>query len=305
MKNITRLKNKSGSTMIIFACSLGVIFILSALVTDLGYIAVEKTKLVNTSDAAALAGAQDLIVDKSEAIQAAKSFIEKNQKHLDSVQVAVSHDRSAITVKIKKTVDYFFMRFLGYTTRQLSAESTVVVSTISSYKGVRPFAVERQQFVFGREYILKEGAGSGMQGNYGALALLGTGANNFRDNVINGVQHKLKVGDWVYTETGNMKNPTKQGIQHLISRCNHVPICQYNSYVKDCPRLIVIPVIDSLDVDGRKAVQVVGFASFFIKDYTDEGGHSQIIGHFIENVVVGDMSDGVHDFGTVGIRLVK
>lgn len=305
MKIRTMLKNNRGSTIIIFSCSLAAILVLFALVTDLGYIAVERRKLINTTDAAALAGAQDLIIGKQTAVNTANSYVNKNENGLGLTQVTVSDDNTAITVKTKKFADYFFMRFAGYNSREIFAESTAVVSTICSYKGIRPFAVEKQDFIFGIEYVLKEGAGDGTTGNYGPLALGGTGTNNFRDNIIRGFQHKLKVGDLVDTETGNMKNPTRQGVEYLISQCRHIPLCTYESYSKECPRIIVIPIVDSLDLPGRKPAQIVGFASFILCDYKDNGGKSEIIGRFIKNIEVGDMKDGVQGFGTAGVRLIK
>jgi hypothetical protein len=64
-------------------------------------------------------------------------------------------------------------------------------------------------------------------------------------------------------------------------------------------------VVNTLDVNGRKPVVVVGFASFFIEDYVDNGGHSQITGRFIQTIIDGEMGDGAADFGTRSIKLIE
>jgi hypothetical protein len=41
------------------------------------------------------------------------------------------------------------------------------MAVTSVFKGIRPFAIEEQEFEFGALYTLKEGGGSGSNGNYG------------------------------------------------------------------------------------------------------------------------------------------
>lgn len=306
MRILNNLTVNKGSTIIIFSCSLIMVLVLSALVTDLGYIAAEKYKLANTADAAALAGAQDLHAGRDIAIAQAKAYVLKNQSELSLMEITVSDDNRAITVKLGKTVDYFFMRVVGYDSRQINVRATAVISSVGAYKGVRPFGIEKQEFVFGQDYVLKEGAGDGENGNYGGLALGGKGAANYRNLIINGYESELRVGDLVQTEPGNMAGPTRVGIEYLISQCKHTPACTHDNYAKGCPRIIVVPVIEFFEVCGRSTCRIVGFASFFIKDCVNSGGHTEVVGCFIKNAVTSSYVDeSISDFGTVGMKLVR
>jgi len=39
----------------------------------------------------------------------------------------------------------------------------------------------------------------------------------------------------------------------------------YDRFVKGCPRVILVPIIDSLDVTGRNGVILTGFAAFLVE----------------------------------------
>lgn len=52
---------ESGSTIIIIALAMTALLGLTALVVDVGYLYIERSRLQNAADAAALAGARDLI----------------------------------------------------------------------------------------------------------------------------------------------------------------------------------------------------------------------------------------------------
>ncbi|MBZ0257230.1 Tad domain-containing protein, partial [bacterium] len=53
--------NQNGSVLVLFAVSVTMIFVITAIVLDLGYIALTKSELQNAADSAALAGVLELI----------------------------------------------------------------------------------------------------------------------------------------------------------------------------------------------------------------------------------------------------
>lgn len=175
----------------------------------------------------------------------------------------------------------------------------------SVFKDIRPFAIEDQEFEFGKLYTLKEGGGSGSNGNYGCLALGGSGACNYRFNILNGYDGELKVGDYVETEPGNMSNPTKSSINELVNDCDHCPECTYSSFDPECSRIITVVIVDSLDVNGRSSVQIRGFASFLVKAVTGQGNKCIVEGYFVKNITQGELSEGQKDYGLTGVRLTE
>lgn len=306
MQKKISFKSQKGTSMVIFAIALALIMGCASVSVDIGMVINEKAKVSCAADAAALAGAQELPADRENAVAVSKEYLQKNGMDPSTAEIKVSDDGNSIAVKAKKTVDYHFARVLGFDKGDVSAGATAKTAPISGIsEGVRPFAIENQALVFDVQYILKEGGGSGTTGNYGGLALGGSGASTYLSNIINGYDGSLSVGQYVSTEPGNMSGPTGTGINTLIRECNHSPKCTYENYQPDCPRIVTVVVVDSLDVKGRKDVKIVGFASFFLEGVDGSGKNSTVRGRFIRMTGSGESSDTQTDFGLRGIRLVK
>src|SRR5690606_15931985 len=113
----------------------------------------------------------------------------------------------------------------GFKQLQVSAEAAAMIGPVVGCTGVIPVGVPWDDFEFGQVYELKIDAHSGRkyQGNFGALALGGTGANTYRNNLKYGYQGMLRVGDQVYTEPGNMAGPTRQGIEYRLKQAPSIP----------------------------------------------------------------------------------
>jgi hypothetical protein len=300
-----KIKDQRGSAIILVACAMTVVIGMVALAVDLGVGFSLKAKLQHTADAAALAGSQELPWDTQASTMIALDYIEKNGVNTDSVNVAFSQDNTCIEVKISGIMDYVFAKVLGFTRQEIDTSAKAMNAPVTGMKGVKPLAVVDFPFNYGEQYVLKGGAGDGSQGNYGVLALGGTGSSVYEYNLIHGYNKVVCVGDKIPTETGNMATPTYRGMDSLIDSCNHTPPCTYYQHEKDCPRLIFLPIIDSLDISGRDNVTVVGFASFFIEDIQNEGGHTKIIGHFIRTVTSGEIQAGQKDLGVRSVKLVR
>lgn len=306
MEKLVFLKSEKGSSTVIFAAATVFILALVSITIDIGMMTSEKAKLVNATDAAVLAAAQELLENSDNAVNVAEQYLEENGLPPQDAQISVSDDGRSVTVLSNKEVDFFFAGVLGYDKGNVSAVAEARVMPVTAVSsGVRPFAIEDQVLNFGEQYILKEGAGGGSGGNYGPLALGGSGASNYRENIVYGYDETIEVGDLVDTETGNMSGPTEWGIDKLISSCDHCPKCTFESYEPDCPRVITVVVVDSLDVSGKKSVKVVGFASFFLEGVEGNGNESIIKGRFIENLTQGELSDNQADYGLKGIKLVR
>ncbi|MFZ5352201.1 MAG: pilus assembly protein TadG-related protein [Bacillota bacterium] len=308
IKNL--IKDRSGNSTIVLMVAMTLIIGASALVTDAGMIYIEKTKLQNAVDAAALAGISAYSQGESAVISEVYESAQLNKLDISTLNIQLMNSNRKITVEASKKVNFYFAKIFNKTDAVVDARATAVIAPLVAVDGIKPLGVEQQQFVFGATYVLKCGAGDGSNGNYGALALGGTGASNYKYNLIHGYHGDLETGDLVKigytldTEPGNMEGPTYDAIRQIIES-------DYNTYTDltrlplDSPRLFTIPVVDDFDVSGRDTVTIVGFATFFIDDVVFRGGKTEITGKFIKTLGEGEIDEYSPDYGFYGIKLVE
>ncbi|MDD2716582.1 MAG: Tad domain-containing protein [Candidatus Wallbacteria bacterium] len=148
-------------------------------------------------------------------------------------------------------------------------------------------------YQFGAQYTLKYGSGAGETGygggNWGALAMGANGANQYRDNIEYGVDDILHgvenpngtvyyVGRTIDTEPGNMVGPTMQGLTDRIT--------QNKLYVK-------IPVVTTLDVNGRSATTIMGFLNFKLNSVDSQKGW--VYGTLVDKIPVDQLTHTVNE----------
>lgn len=305
MKCFSYLKSQKGTSIVFFAILLTAIAGFAAITVDIGMIAFEKAKLSNTVDSAALAGVQELVSNSPNTLNVVNMYISANNNNLKSTAITVDELSRSVEVRGIKTVDSYFSRVFGKNVQDVEAVARAKVENISSISGCRPIAVVQQTFVYGNIYTLKEGAGDGYSGNYAAISLGGNGASVYEGNLLNGYNGTISVGDTIQTETGVIAKKTEKSIHTLIDNCNHIPPCTYTYYNKNCSRIIFIPVVNTLMVNGKEYVKVLGFATFFLEGAENHGGHTDIIGRFITYQADGETSPDINDYGTYGIKLVR
>src|SRR5690606_11202535 len=90
--------------------------------------------------------------------------------------------KNSFQVNLSQKVDQFFAPVIGLKSSKVSVSATAGGNTVSSITGIVPLGVVQQQFEFNKPYTLKYGGGDGVNGSYGALALGGSGASNYRSN---------------------------------------------------------------------------------------------------------------------------
>lgn len=307
MKNLISklVKGREGTSIIIVAISFTVLTGFAALAIDIGANSLHKARLQSAVDAAALAGAQELIANEWNVDNTVREYLNKNTSDLKEIHIHISDNKHNVNVKVVKNEPTYLARIFGKDNYDINVEAEAQFDNIYTLKGVKPLAIVQSDFVYGMEYTLKEGGGDGTNGNYGAIALGGTGSSTYTENLINGYGYDISVDDMIETETGNMSGPTLFSIHTLINRCNHSPRCTFDNYNVNCPRIIYIPVVNTLNVNGRSYVQVLGFATFFIEDVIDNEGKTEINGRFITYKMQGETSSQINDYGTYGIKLVK
>lgn len=299
------IKSNRGVSLVIVDVSLTVITICAALSVDVGTAAIGRARLSTALDAAALAGAQEFISNRDDIESIVRTYVEKNTDNLREINTTIDTATKVVQVNGIKTQKSFFARILGVDMFNISVTAAAKIENISSLDGARPLAVVQQDFTYGELYTLKVGAGDGSTGNFGAIALGGSGNTTYRNNLLSGYNGIISVGDQIQTEPGNMAGTTETTINQLVHNCTHSPQCTYESYNRNCSRIIFLPVVDTLNVNGRSYVKVLGFATFFLEGITGHGGHAEVKGRFITYNMDGQTSSDINDYGTYGIRLIK
>ena len=295
------LREQKGSVAVLAALAMTALLGCAALAVDVANLYLNKTQISNMADAAALAGARDLPDSSQLAISTAQYYANQNGKNGDDIQALVNDSNTIVTVTVNRTVPLFFAKVFKLYNTSVSATAQASNMVVSGVTGAVPFSIEKQDFSYGTLYTLKDGGGSGSDGNYGGLALGGSGANIYKYNIKYGYDGKLTVGQWVDTEPGNMSGPTSDGVGYRIDLD---PYATYETVKQDSGRIIIVPIIDSLDVNGRAAVQIVGFAAFFLEGVGGSGSDNYVTGRFIHMYITGDQGSST-DYGLRSIRLIK
>jgi Flp pilus assembly protein TadG len=275
---------EKGAVFIIAAAIMVCILGVTALVVDTGSTALEKSRLQSACDAAALAGAVEMPYEQL-AREKALEYLEYNGVNIEEALVTLDSERSSVTVKASREVSYTFARILGQEKGTVNASSTAAYGVVTGMTGVVPFGIPDQTLVYGQEYKLK--AGSQDQygpGNYGPLALEFRGASSYENNLKYGYNGMVNVGDWVYTEPGNMSGPTETGVLYRLGMCSHTPRCSVDKYDITCPMVMIVPIFDPTSLIGRNEVCIVGFAAFLLKGVDGGGSDSEVTGYFLKTV---------------------
>ncbi|MGI6227873.1 MAG: pilus assembly protein TadG-related protein, partial [Peptococcales bacterium] len=245
------LADENGSIIIILTLGITAFIGFVALVADVGLLYFNDSEITNAVDAAVLAGAQELPYNPSEAEAKARHYGELNGLDGAELAVEVFSDNKKIKAHYEKEVNLLFAKVLNIHKGKVGHTAVAEVAPVIGLDGAAPLGIQKHEFEFGKQYTLKVGAGDTdflegetSPGWFGALALGGPGASRYEDNLTYGYQGSLKIGDIIDIQTGNISGPTKKAIDYRISEDKHVPYCTVDNFVRDCSRLIKVPVIE-------------------------------------------------------------
>ncbi len=288
---------QDGTIVIVVALMMTAILGLAALGTDVGRLFVERQRLSVVADAAALSGAQHLPDNKDKALETARSILVKNNIDLARARISVAEDKRSLNVDVERTVPLTFARLIGPDSEVVLGAATGETQNLSGYYGAAPLGVPRADWKIGDQVYLKldADAGSISPGNYQALALGKSGASMYEQNLMTGYKDWIRIDQWVDTEPGNMAGPTIRAVNYRIDQD---PYSTYTSYNRQSPRLVVVPILEDFNVNGKGQVHVVGFGMFFLEDTFESGNNrGQIVGRFVKMVAEGEGSLAAPDFG--------
>lgn len=296
-----RVSDEQGNVAIILCIVIAVLLGFMAYVIDIGMVYSERMQLSNAIDSAVLAAALELPKDRAEAIQVAEQYLVSNNVSIDEANIKISEDNQSIEIATTRDVEHLFAPVLGIENSTVNIRTKAIIGPVKSVTGgIKPLVVEMFDFTYGDVVTLKEGGGDGYHGNYGAVALGGSGATVFKYNALYGYSGILSVGDEISTETGNMTGAVKS-IQDYINADPY----SFENFERDSRRIWTLPLVDSLQVDGRKDVTVLGFAQVFVEDIEKKSGKMEITGRFMQFVVNGEIDKNAVDTGTYAVKLDK
>lgn len=293
-------RSERGAVLVIAVVMMVTLMASAAIVIDVGQLFLTKKRLQNAADASALAGCFTLVNKGDPALADTESskYLTANLSGEFQQSTTADLNKNTFRITINQEVKHFFAPVIGINSTTVRAAATAGGNTVISITGVVPLGVVQQQFEFNKPYILKYGGGDGENGNYGALALGGNGASNYRSNLMFGYKKEISLGDVVAAETGNMAGPTSQGVNYRIS----LDPSGVQDLAPNSPRVVIVPVIDRMVGNGSNATAtVVGFAAFYL-EATD--GKGAITGSFLKWAVSGKVGEGP-SFGVVSPTLIE
>jgi len=318
ISNIDVHKKEGGSVVVLVTLALTALLGFCAIVTDVGLLYAKKAHLQNSVDAAALAGVQELPNGVSQAEQKARDYASRNG--VSDVNVTFEASNAKIIVEATQRVPTYFALIWGITEEQISVSARAMIVPPEGVFGAVPLSVQKQDLVYGQKYILKyggrpedadsdlyldddknnkvkiDGEESGTFGWYGALELTGTGAKTYEEDLANGYQGTLRVGQILNVKHGNMSGPTLEGITTRLNR-DTIPKNTIENYESDAPQIIYIPIVKIISEIGQSVqeVQIIGFAAFFLEGVAGNGNDSEVTGWFIKGIVSNQISAKLPD----------
>lgn len=298
MKTLRQILGQSrGSVLILAASAIFMIIGFAALVTDVGLLYTTRVQLTNLADAAALAGVQEL-PDKTAAAYSSASMYAGLNGHTEDVLDIQVLGVTTVAVRATRTVPLLFARIFGLDTWDVHGESAARIAPASGVKGIVPFSLiidPTAPFVYGKKYTIKFDKFLS-PGNFGLLDIGG----NLRDNIKYGYDGTFDFNmPLVFTEPGNKVGIVKQSLDYRFSLDTTNPT--FATVTNDSARIILVPVLESMDVNGKKEVKIVGFAAMFLSDASD--GKS-VTGQFMQLVTAGTPDDGAGNYGVYASRLI-
>lgn len=277
-----RAGKSRGQILIVVTVALTALIGAISLCTDVGVFYFNWVELQKAADAAVVAGANYLPLDPSTAVSTADNYARLNG--LAPAEIAstqVSADNLSISMTLDRTVPYYFARVLGLTIGAISVFARATAETVGTAGGALPFGIAYQtNYSAGQTVTLMPGQVGA--GNWSALALGGTGASIYLQDIENGYSGSISAGGLVTTETGVINGPTQQGINYRIDEGLNVdPTGGYADHTLTDPRAVVVPMVNFSSINGQSQVPVEGFAELWL---VSVDGSANITTYFIGQV---------------------
>jgi hypothetical protein len=318
------MKDESGNILILVAFMMVVLLGASVLAVDTGSLYQTRRQTVNAADAAALAGAQEIIrahqagITDDAGVRSAVNGIvtsylgyheAKLVKVTDQDDNPIRANSKTVKVVAEKEAELFFVpAFYALAGAQstgsdVGAKATAMLTPMNKPTHVAPFAIHQDAFPVEDEGDLVFSFSPGSEdpsnpwgaGNWGIVNFEGTGSNQDKigDWIEDGYDGGVSVDStiWAAPSTGISNKNTLDAIKYHIDEGTH----------------LIVPVITG-STNGTGAVTVVGFSVIkLILPYPSPGKNIIIRFEFIERDFDIDLmpGGGALDFGLESASLIE
>ena len=315
-RTIARLKApKRGQMAVVLMLVMVPLLGLMGLGADIGLLYFQWGIVQKAADAAVLAGAGYLPNHPSTAQTTASGFATTNGlKTTEVTSNTVAADNMSITMTTSRTVPYFFLQLVGLTSGIVKpiAKAGIQQDTEQA-RGLIPVGLPctstNCSYATGTLYQLVQAGANGRggswslgPGNWGRLALGAPGATQFLNNLINGYQGSINVGDNISAETGQVNGPTDTGVYERVNAGLAVNGTVSNPTLATAPaydpRLVAVPLVDFTGATGTSVqVPVMGFALMWLDSYTSQGPNKALNAYFLGTVPITAVPSSTNTFG--------
>lgn len=305
MKKILQLlfRKEEGSVLLLVSLSFMGLLTMTGLVIDGGTMYMTKSHLQKSANAAVLSGAQEL-TNREDAVREVVTEVLRSHEEEASLKVISITMGNRVEIELVKTVPLAFSSLFGFETVDVYSNAAAELRVMGRAVGAAPLGIDDSiKLDYYKEYKLKVDSSGVEYGNFGVLALGGSGASTYEDNLRNGYNQEIKVGDILETETGNIAGKTRSVIKERVDGCPHT---ETSASDRNCSRIILIPTYKPYehDTNQMKQIQITGFAYFYITDPMDSKDTS-ITGMFIERAGTGFEGEYSLNKGAFSIRLTE
>jgi len=307
-----KIRNDNGQATVITVVFLVVLLGMAALVLDIGswYRADRATQ--STADAAALAGAQSLPYNTSNASSLAVQYANKNGGGVNSSDVTITSspyaNNDTIKVQVHRTASGVFTKLFGVNQVGVGSKATARSSLMQSAQYVAPIGVNVKHpklkgtascpcFGQANQTTLPLGK-TGAPGSFDLLNIDGskggTGGQILADWILRGYSGYLPIGSYL-SDTGAKWNDSL--VQNALEqRMNTDPV-------------LLFPVYDTLSGSGSNAIyHVVGWVAFHVTGHSASGTSGSITGWFTQvtwDGIESHAGDGSNpDLGARTVKLI-
>ncbi|WP_260412564.1 Tad domain-containing protein [Alkalihalobacillus sp. TS-13] len=306
-KNLKVLREEAGSTIVLTGLAMLALIAIMGLVIDGGSLFMTKSHLQKVANAAVLSGAQELTVNEDE-VRSVVNKVLTEHTELDSLEDMKIELEDKVGVDLIKEVPLYFSSIFGKESVPVKVHAAAEIGTMGEAIGVAPLGIDKnvnpQLF---HEYKLKVGPHENDTGVFGLLALGGSGAKTYEENLRNGYQDPVGYEDIIETETGNVAGKTRSVVNDLVNECTVTEEeMRAGANPRDCGRILLIPIYVPYEhtQNQMKKIQVVGFAHFYIKEPMN-GNSTEITGMFVRQTDTGFIDNTIENFGAFAIRLTE
>jgi Flp pilus assembly protein TadG len=302
------VRSESGQAVLVTVLFLTVILGAAALTLDVGVWYREHRQAQATADAAALAGAQALPADPTQAMALAQQYAVLNDGAVAAGDIALRSDYAAndtVVVKVSRTAPGFFSKLF-------SIDSTTVHGSAAARAGVPLQARWAAPIVVNKLHPMLSGPGCpcfkvpttlplGKTGAPGAFGLVNL------DRSANGAVGTPVFADWIehgyndYLPLGGYHS--EPGARFNSSLVRAALAARIGSE-------LLFPVYDTLSGGGSNATyNIIGWVAFHLDAFDDGHGNSQTLSGYFTRVIwdgiQGSTNGSLPDFGVHSISLIN